>query len=85
VHTSIRRCALDPALNHVTVDSDQLYLVVDSTYQLARWRPIVNWVLYIPHGIWRAGGPPATPRNEDVCHYRFLTCGSIIQAVNVPW
>jgi hypothetical protein len=27
------------------------YLVVESPYELARWRPLVNWVLYIPHGI----------------------------------
>ncbi|NIR37073.1 MAG: DUF4389 domain-containing protein [Actinobacteria bacterium] len=26
-------------------------LVVDSPYQLANWRPLVNWLLYIPHGI----------------------------------
>jgi hypothetical protein len=38
-------------MNQVIVDSDQPYLVVDSPYQLARWRPLVNWVLYIPHGI----------------------------------
>ncbi|MEQ1734852.1 MAG: DUF4389 domain-containing protein [Rhodoglobus sp.] len=38
-------------MNHVTVDRDQPYLVVDSPYELARWRPLVNWVLYIPHAI----------------------------------
>jgi len=27
------------------------YLVVESPYELARWRPLVNWVLYVPHGI----------------------------------
>ena len=27
------------------------YLVVDSPYELPRWRPLVNWVLYIPHVI----------------------------------
>ena len=27
------------------------YLVVDSPYELARWRPLVNWVLVIPHTI----------------------------------
>jgi len=27
------------------------FLVVDSPYELARWRPLVNWVLYIPHGL----------------------------------
>ena len=26
-------------------------LVVDSPYEVARWRPLVNWVLYIPHSI----------------------------------
>ena len=34
-----------------TLDSGGAYLVVDSPYSLARWRPLVNWVLYIPHGI----------------------------------
>lgn len=37
-------------MNQVPVDR-QPYLVVDSPYQLARWRPLVNWVLYIPHAI----------------------------------
>lgn len=27
------------------------YFVVDSPYEIARWRPLVNWILYIPHGI----------------------------------
>lgn len=27
------------------------YLVIDSPYELARWRPLVNWVLVIPHMI----------------------------------
>ncbi len=26
-------------------------LVVDSPYQLANWRPLVHWVMYIPHAI----------------------------------
>jgi len=26
-------------------------LVVDSPYQLAKWRPLVHWVMYIPHQI----------------------------------
>lgn len=26
-------------------------LVVDSPYEVANWRPLVNWLLYIPHGI----------------------------------
>lgn len=29
----------------------QPYLVVDSPLKVARWRPLVQWVLYIPHGI----------------------------------
>ena len=29
----------------------QPYLVVDSPYEVARWRPLVHWVLYIPHAI----------------------------------
>lgn len=35
----------------VTVDSPQPYMVVDSPLELPRWRPLVNWVLYIPHAI----------------------------------
>jgi hypothetical protein len=38
-------------MNQVTVPSHQPYLVVGSPYELARWRPLVNWVLYIPHAI----------------------------------
>lgn len=38
-------------MDQVTLNNDQPYLVVDSPYELARWRPLVNWVLYIPHGI----------------------------------
>ena len=38
-------------MNERTIGSDPPYLVVDSPYQLARWRPLVNWVLYIPHAI----------------------------------
>ena len=38
-------------MNHESIESDRPYLVVDSPYELARWRPLVNWVLYIPHGI----------------------------------
>jgi hypothetical protein len=25
--------------------------VVETPYEIARWRPLVNWILYIPHGI----------------------------------
>ncbi len=35
----------------VPAPADREYLVVESPYELARWRPLVNWVLYIPHGI----------------------------------
>jgi hypothetical protein len=38
-------------MNHATIDRNQPYLVVHSPYELARWRPLVNWVLYIPHAI----------------------------------
>ncbi len=36
-------------MNQVAIDSRQPYLVVDSPYEVARWRPLVNWVLFIPH------------------------------------
>ena len=38
-------------MSQVTLDSRQPYLVVDSPYEVARWRPLVNFVLYIPHAI----------------------------------
>jgi hypothetical protein len=38
-------------MSNVTIDDRQPYLVVDSPYEVARWRPLVNWVLYIPHAI----------------------------------
>lgn len=38
-------------MNPVTTNGGQPYLVVDSPYELARWRPLVNWLAYIPHGI----------------------------------
>ncbi len=38
-------------MNNPSVDVAQPYLVVDSPYELARWRPLVNWVLYIPHAV----------------------------------
>jgi hypothetical protein len=38
-------------MNQVPVPSRQPYLIVDSPYEVARWRPLVNWVLYIPHAI----------------------------------
>jgi len=36
-------------MSEVTVNSRTPYLTVDSPYEVARWRPLVNWVLYIPH------------------------------------
>lgn len=36
-------------MSQVTMDSRQPYQVVDSPYEVARWRPLVNWVLFIPH------------------------------------
>ena len=38
-------------MNQPTLDGRQPYLVVDSPYKVANWRPLVNWVLYIPHAI----------------------------------
>ena len=38
-------------MSQVPVTIDQPYLVVDSPYRLERWRPLVNWVLYIPHAV----------------------------------
>jgi Domain of unknown function (DUF4389) len=38
-------------MSQAAMGSQQPYLVVDSPYEVARWRPLVNWVLYIPHGI----------------------------------
>ena len=38
-------------MNQLPVESDRPRLIVDSPYELARWRPLVNWVLYVPHGI----------------------------------
>jgi len=38
-------------MHQVTNNSRQPYLVVDSPYHVARWRPLVNWVLYIPHAV----------------------------------
>jgi Domain of unknown function (DUF4389) len=38
-------------MSQVTIDSRQPYLVVDSPLELERWRPLVNWVLYIPHAV----------------------------------
>ncbi len=38
-------------MNQASIDNRQAYLVVDSPYEVARWRPLVNWVLFIPHAI----------------------------------
>ncbi len=38
-------------MNQVMMDSRQAYVTVESPYELARWRPLVNWVLYIPHAV----------------------------------
>jgi hypothetical protein len=38
-------------MTHAIVNDNKPYLVVDSPYEVARWRPLVNWVLYIPHAI----------------------------------
>lgn len=38
-------------MNVPTIGSRQQYVTVDSPYEIERWRPLVNWVLYIPHGI----------------------------------
>ena len=27
------------------------YYAVDSPYEVARWRPLVHWLLFIPHGV----------------------------------
>ena len=38
-------------MSQVTIEGNQPYLVVDSPYEVARWRPLVHWMLYIPHAI----------------------------------
>jgi hypothetical protein len=38
-------------MSQVPIETRQPYLVVESPYELARWRPLVNWVLYIPHAV----------------------------------
>ena len=38
-------------MTHTITENGKPYLVVDSPYELARWRPLVNWVLFIPHGL----------------------------------
>ncbi len=35
------------ALTHPSGD----HYVVDSPYEVARWRPLVHWLLFVPHGI----------------------------------
>jgi len=38
-------------MNPAAIEKGPTYLVVESPYELARWRPLVNWVLYLPHAI----------------------------------
>lgn len=38
-----------------TPATNRPYYVVDSPYEVARWRPLVNWVLFIPHAIILSG------------------------------
>jgi hypothetical protein len=38
-------------MDQVSIVGRQPYLIVDSPYELPRWRPLVNWVLYIPHAV----------------------------------
>ena len=38
-------------MNPMTTTGPGPFLVVDSPHETARWRPIVNWVLYIPHAV----------------------------------
>jgi hypothetical protein len=38
-------------MTQVATASRQPYLVVDSPLELDRWRPLVHWVLYIPHAV----------------------------------
>ena len=37
--------------NSDAIPAEPDLLVVDSPYEVARWRPLVHWVLFIPHGI----------------------------------
>ncbi len=38
-------------MNQAIAVSRQPYLTVDSPCEMERWRPLVNWVLYIPHAV----------------------------------
>ena len=38
-------------MNPMTTTGPGPFLVVDSPHETARWRPLVNWVLYIPHAV----------------------------------
>lgn len=38
-------------MNEAMIGDHGPYLVVDSPYQVARWRPLVHWLLYIPHAV----------------------------------
>jgi len=39
------------SMNPPPTPNDRAYLVVDSPHELARWRPLVNWLLFIPHAL----------------------------------
>ena len=38
-------------MTHAIIDDDRPFVVVDSPYEVSRWRPVVNWVLFVPHGM----------------------------------
>ncbi len=38
-------------MSNTIVQPDQRYLIVESPYEVSHWRPLVNFVLFIPHGI----------------------------------
>jgi len=52
-------------MSQQTIASHEPFLVVDSPYETERWRPLVNWVLYIPHAVilyaLRALSPTSSP------------------------
>jgi hypothetical protein len=38
-------------VDQMSIELHQPYLVVESPYEVARWRPLVNWLLYVPHAV----------------------------------
>lgn len=38
-------------MGQATADRSTPYVVVDSPYEIANWRPLVQWVLFVPHAI----------------------------------